>query len=178
MNERQITDIKVNRKTALILVAILILLLSAAGIYHYFKGNKISPQSTPTNGTGSQDNQNATAANGTGDINQYKSPSEIALEQNHQYDQATNYFDKGLTNFNAMQFQAAIDNFTQAIKINPGDDAYYSKKAQAEMNLGNKQAAIDTLSAGLTAIPNSDLLKNQIDTLQNSDQLGNQDGIK
>jgi len=77
-----------------------------------------------------------------------------------------NFFEQGLEYFNNKNYQAAIDEFTKAIEVNKNDPNIFSKKSQAEKNLGKQKEAIATLEDGLRYNPDSDLLKTRLDILQ------------
>ncbi|MFN5595247.1 MAG: tetratricopeptide repeat protein, partial [Aphanizomenon sp.] len=50
--------------------------------------------------------------------------------------------------------QAAIDDFTQAIKINPNYDKAYNNRGSVRDDLGDKQGAIDDYTLAIKFNPN------------------------
>ena len=113
----------------------------------------------PDRKSGAND-QNQTQ-NNTADNNQNSTDSGIAEPQS----KADNLFQKGATELTAKNYGEAIQYFDQAIAENAYEPQYYSDKSEAQYNLGQKQAAIDTLRTGSSLNPDSDLLKSKLDVL-------------
>lgn len=86
---------------------------------------------------------------------------------------ADQFYQSGLEEMNAQSYQKAVDQFAEGIKIDPKQPLYYSRKAQAEYNLGQKEQAIKTLQEGLAENPGNDLLTSRLDVLE-KDWYGNQ----
>lgn len=78
----------------------------------------------------------------------------------------SDYYTKGETALDDKNYQKAIENFDNAISEDPKNADYYIKKSQSEYNLGQKQAAIDTLKEGINQIPNNGELTSRLDTLE------------
>ncbi|MEI6498414.1 MAG: hypothetical protein WCO23_00430 [bacterium] len=93
---------------------------------------------------------------------------------NSDSDSAKSHYEAGLTLFANQSYEAAIVEFDKAIALDNFEADYYSKKAQAESNLGQQQQAIDTINEGLKYIPTSDLLNSRLDILQR-DWIGKQE---
>ena len=87
---------------------------------------------------------------------------------------AKSHYENGLTLFDRKSYEEAILEFNQAIAIDTVEPNYYSKKAQAQSNLGRTQDAINTINEGLKYNPDSDLLKTRLDILQR-DWIGSQE---
>ncbi len=49
----------------------------------------------------------------------------------------------GLTRSESGDYQGAIDNYTQAIRLNPGDEISYIRRGYARMQLGDYEGAIN-----------------------------------
>lgn len=87
---------------------------------------------------------------------------------------AKSFYETGLNYFNNKEYNSAITEFDKAIGKDKLEPNYFSKKAQAQSNLDQTQAAIDTINEGLKYNPSSDLLKTRLDILQR-DWIGNQE---
>lgn len=79
---------------------------------------------------------------------------------------AYDYYNQGLSDIGEKKYDSAISNFDKAIKLNPKEVDFYSKKAEAEVSSNKKDQAIETVKAGLAANPNNVLLQNKLDILQ------------
>lgn len=146
-----------------IVSALVIFLLIIFVIFDYFfivrKGIKVLAPSSEQNSTDTTDQ------------------TQPSMDSKTQDSEATNYYNDGLTKFNTKKYAEAIIDFSDAIRMNPKIDLYYSKKSQAQMNLGDRQASIETIRDGLKILPDSDLLNTRLEILLNTPN-GNQDGIK
>ena len=105
--------------------------------------------------------------------NNVNANSNVAVASTADSNQAKQFYADGLALFDAQKYKEAIDKFTAAIKLDSKEPNYFSKKSQAEKNLGLNSEAISTIESGLKSNPDSDLLKTRLDILQKQ-WLGNQ----
>jgi serine/threonine protein kinase len=71
----------------------------------------------------------------------YQSAEEVLKDLNSQKN-ADTYYQEGLEKYNNRDFRGAIEDYTQAIKINPNHASAYYYRGIAHGKLGDKQAAI------------------------------------
>lgn len=76
------------------------------------------------------------------------------------------YYNLGEREFGLKNYSGAIDNYNLAIAKDPKQESYYSRKAEAQVYLNQRDQAIATVEAGLVQIPNSQLLINKLDILK------------
>lgn len=67
---------------------------------------------------------------------------------------AADYFNNGLTKFDAKDYQGAITDFTQAIELNINDATYYNNRGSAKSNLKDYQSAITDFIQAIELNPN------------------------
>ena len=65
------------------------------------------------------------------------------------------YINSGVARYNSGDKQGAIDDYNQALKINPNYALAYSNRGLARYDLGNKQGAIDDYNQALNIDPNN-----------------------
>lgn len=154
----------VGRYKLVVATCVIIVLALTAAIYIYFRKptDQISgQQSTATEGTIKAIDDN------TGN-----QPSSDQSEQEVKKT-AEDYYSSGQQFMTKSEWEKSIISFEEAIKLDNKNPNYYSRKSQAEYNLGQKDQAIATLNEGLKNNPESDLLKSRLDVLQ-KDYVGSQ----
>jgi len=77
------------------------------------------------------------------------------------------YYNLGKAEYAKNNLQSAIDNFDQAIAINSTNSSFYIAKSEAQISLGQKAAALDTINFGLSKMPDDESLLSQLDFIQN-----------
>lgn len=80
---------------------------------------------------------------------------------------AEEYYKEGLQSISEKNYKNAITSMSKAIELDPFNSEYYNKKAEAEVQSGLKEEAVETIKTGLANIPGDILLKNKLDVLQN-----------
>jgi predicted Zn-dependent protease len=75
------------------------------------------------------------------------------------------YYDSALKAIDNKEYLAAIAFFDKAIAANPNNPAYYSGKAEAQVNLNQQTEAKITLEQGIQTNPDDQLLRSKLDVL-------------
>jgi tetratricopeptide (TPR) repeat protein len=170
MNEEIKSDIGANRKTAIIIVAIVIVLIAGAITYRLVakKNTETTPTSTSQSDTqtNQDSNQSPPVANNFDNKGESTTPTTVPTPDQNSSDPYS-FYDAGVTALNSKNYQTAISYFDKALAIRQDDANFYIKKSEAQVSLDQKQQAIDTINKGLTVLPNNELLLNQLDILNN-----------
>jgi len=130
--------------------AVLILIFIIVGWGYILK-----PQATNNTGSSNQNQQDASGNRQTPDIK----------NQNDQVKKDNDFYDSALKSLQEKDFAAAIENFDQAIAVNPYNAAYFSGKSEALLNLNQKDEAKATLEKGINFNPTDQLLRSKLDVL-------------
>lgn len=166
----------------LLLTALLVILY-----YHYFKkdtsdtntSNQVNTDNTNITGNGGFDSKDSGAVAGPDQPPNSDTSGTSSQTTDGNTDNSDNgdsnpttttdpyvYYNQGLVKINSKEYQAAIAFFDQAIGINKQISDFYSKKAEAQVSLGQKADAIATVEAGLAALPGNELLQNKLDIIK------------
>lgn len=84
------------------------------------------------------------------DLNQ---PSQPKAEERAEY-----YYNEGIEKYNANDFQGAIEDFSQAIFLNPKYSCAYNDRGDARYELGDYQAALEDYTKSIEINPNDELI--------------------
>jgi tetratricopeptide (TPR) repeat protein len=68
---------------------------------------------------------------------------------------ASEFYNRGLLNFNAGNYDAAIIDYSRAIEIDPNDSAFFYNRGLAYYKKGENEAAIDNYNKALEIDPNN-----------------------
>lgn len=76
------------------------------------------------------------------------------------------YYNLGLSLQSEGKYREAVTNYSKAIELDPKQPDYYQRKAEVQVLLGDKDAAIQTVKDGLANNPGDILLQNKLSILQ------------
>ncbi|MFA4995815.1 MAG: tetratricopeptide repeat protein [Patescibacteria group bacterium] len=155
-----IKDKKIVFVIFLILLAIAV--ISVLVIYFPMKNKVKAPISSGDSTLESQSNSNSST--------QFDAKSEVNdpnqnISKPASSNSAENYYNEGLKDIANKDYSEAIFNFSKAIELDPKQENYYSKKAEAQVLAGDKNGAIATVQTGLKALPDDQLLLNKLDII-------------
>lgn len=69
--------------------------------------------------------------------------------------ESQNHYKEGRTAEDAKQFEAAINAFTKAVVLDPGNDSAFLHRALSRLELGQKEQALDDVNQSLRLQPNN-----------------------
>lgn len=152
----------------ILIISGLIVILAVSGylFWHSYK-DKADKNSHQSNSSDSTDQATATQGATSNNFDNKGEPSEAVSSPEVNSADPYSLYDAGKKLLNQKNYQGSLDYFNQALAIRNDDANFYISKSEAQVGLGQKQAAIDTINQGLTVLPNNETLLTQLDVLQN-----------
>lgn len=99
---------------------------------------------------------------------------ETPPELNREVDSAQGYFHRGLTRQRARAFRGALDDYTEVLRRQPGDQGAYNNRGNLRADLGDYRGALEDFSEAIRRGAASDTLLNRASVLS---KLGRQEEV-